>query len=97
MSRAARRTPALLPPQGGLSASLRRGRAVCPLVSAELARGVCAEIPRLFFAAEIAAVKMLLFFAGIGEDGYFDHAGRCNRADDLAQPALARGGQTTSK
>ena len=74
-----------------------QGRAVCPLVSAVLARGLRAVIPLFFYAAEIAAAKMLLFFAGIGEDGYFDHAGRCNRADDLAQPALARGGQTTSK
>ena len=32
-----------------------------PLVSAELARGVHAEIPRFFYAAEIAAAKMLLF------------------------------------
>ena len=30
--------------------------------SAELARGVCAEIPRFFYVAEIAAAKMLLFF-----------------------------------
>ena len=33
-----------------------------PLVSAVLARGVLAEIPLFFFAAEIAAAKMLLFF-----------------------------------
>ena len=39
-----------------------QGRAVCPLVSAVLARGVCAEIPLFFYAAEIAAAKMLLFF-----------------------------------
>ena len=45
----------------GPSASLRQGRAVCPLVSAVLARGVCAVIPRFFYAAEIAAAKMLLF------------------------------------
>ena len=75
----------------------RAGSALRLLVSAVLARGLRAVIPLFFYAAEIAAAKMLLFFAGIGEDGYFDHAGRCNRADDLAQPALARGGQTTSK
>ena len=32
-----------------------------PLVSAVLARVVCAEIPLFFYAAEITAVKMLLF------------------------------------
>ena len=31
------------------------------LVSAVLAHGVLAEIPRFFYAAEIAAAKMLLF------------------------------------
>ena len=50
-----------------------KGAPLCPLVSAVLARGVCAVIPLFFYAAEIAAAKMLLFFAGIGEDGYFDH------------------------
>ena len=35
---------------------------MCPLVSAVLALGVLAEIPRFFYAAEIAAAKMLLFF-----------------------------------
>ena len=43
--------------QGGVA-----GRALRPLVSAELARGVCAVIPLFFYAAEIAAAKMLLFF-----------------------------------
>ena len=38
------------------------GRALRPLVSAELARGVCAVIPLFFYAAEIAAAKMLMFF-----------------------------------
>jgi len=38
-----------------------QGRAVCPLVSAVLARGVCAVIPRFFYAAKIAAAKMLFF------------------------------------
>ena len=37
------------------------GAPLCPLVSAVLARGVCAEIPLFFYAAEIAAAKMLLF------------------------------------
>ena len=35
---------------------------MCPLVSAVLARGVCAEIPLFFYVAKIAAAKMLLFF-----------------------------------
>ena len=70
---------------------------MCPLVSAVLARGLRAVIPLFFYAAEIAAAKMLLFFAGIGEDGYFDHAGRCNRADDLARPALACNGPAAPK
>ena len=35
---------------------------MCPLVSAVLARGVFAVIPLFFYAAEIAAAKMLLFF-----------------------------------
>ena len=39
-----------------------QGRAVCLLVSAVLARGVCAVIFQCFYAAEIAAAKMLLFF-----------------------------------
>ncbi len=39
-----------------------QGRAACPLVSAVLARGLRAEIPQFFYAAEIAAAKMLLFF-----------------------------------
>ena len=39
-----------------------QGRAVCPLVSAVLARGLRAEIPRFFCVAENVAVKMLLFF-----------------------------------
>ena len=38
------------------------GAASRPLVSAVLARGVCAEIPLFFYGAEIAAAKMLLFF-----------------------------------
>ena len=40
----------------------RAGSALRPLVSAELALGVRAEIPRFFYAAEIAAAGMLLFF-----------------------------------
>ena len=39
-----------------------QGRAVCPLVSAVLARGVCAVIPQFFYATEITAAMMLLFF-----------------------------------
>ena len=39
-----------------------QGAPLRPLVSVELARGVCAEIPLFFYAAEIAAAKMLLFF-----------------------------------
>ena len=35
---------------------------MCPIVSAVLARGVCGVIPLFFYAAEIAAAKMLLFF-----------------------------------
>ena len=50
---------ALLSLQGSMS--VLRGRAVCPLVLAELVRGLRAEIPRFFYAAEIAAAKMLLF------------------------------------
>ena len=38
------------------------GTALRPLVSAVLALGLRAEIPRFFYAAEIAATKMLLFF-----------------------------------
>ena len=56
-------------PQGGLSFSLWRGGAgcfigalLCPIDSAVLARGVLAEIRLFFYAAEIAAAKMLLFF-----------------------------------
>ena len=56
----AQRTHALLAPQGSLS--VLRGRVVCPLVSAVLARGLRAEIPRFFYAAEIEAAKTLLFF-----------------------------------
>ena len=51
------------------------GAPLCPLVSAVLARGVRAEIPRFFWSTEIAAAKMLLFFPGIGDDGYFDYKG----------------------
>jgi len=40
-----------------------------------LARGVCAVIPLFFYAVEIAAAKMLLFFTEIGEEGYFDYKG----------------------
>ena len=39
-----------------------QGRALRPLVSAVLARGVCAVIPLFFYAAEIVAAKVLLFF-----------------------------------
>ena len=56
----AQRNPALLSPQGSLS--VLRGRVVCPLVLAVLVRGMRAEIPRFFYAAEIAAAGMLLFF-----------------------------------
>ena len=35
---------------------------MCPLVSAVLARGVRGVIPLSFYAAEIVAAKMLLFF-----------------------------------
>jgi len=35
-----------------------------PIVSAVLARGLCAEIPLFFYADEIAAAKMLLIFRG---------------------------------
>ena len=35
---------------------------MCPLVSAVMARGVRAEILLFFYAAEIAAAKVLLFF-----------------------------------
>ena len=38
------------------------GALLCPIDSAELARGVLAEIPLFFYAAEIAAAKMLFFF-----------------------------------
>ena len=38
-----------------------QGAPLCPLVSAVLARGVRTEITRFFYAAEIAAAKMLLF------------------------------------
>ena len=38
-----------------------KGAPLCPLVSAVLARGVCAEIP-FFQATKIEATKMLLFF-----------------------------------
>ena len=37
---------------------------MCPLVLVVLARGLRAEIPRFFYAVEIAAVVMLLFFRG---------------------------------
>ena len=37
---------------------------MCPLVSAVLARGLRAVIPLFFYADEIAAAKMLLFFRG---------------------------------
>ena len=39
-----------------------QGRAVCPIVSAVLARGVCPEIPLFFYATEIAAARMMLVF-----------------------------------
>ena len=45
------------------------GSALRPLVSVELARGLRAEIPRFFYAAEIAAAGMLLFF---GESAAMD-------------------------
>ena len=38
------------------------GALLCPIDSAVLARGVLAEIPLFFYAAGIAAAKMLLFF-----------------------------------
>ncbi len=38
------------------------GGAGCPLVSAVLARGVCAVIFQCFYAAENVSAKMLLFF-----------------------------------
>ena len=68
MSRTARQTPALRSAQRGLSASLRRGRAVCSLVSAELARGVCAVTPLFFFAVEIAAADLLCSDTGRLDD-----------------------------
>jgi len=37
----------------------------------ELARGVCAVIPRFFYAAEIAAAKMLLFLRKSATLGFF--------------------------
>ena len=69
MSRTARRTPALRSAQRGLSFSVWRGGAgcfigaqLCPLVSAVLARGLRAVIPLFFYAVEIAAAGMLVFF-----------------------------------
>ena len=69
MSRTARWTPALISPQGSLSFSLWRGGVgcfigalLCPIDSAVLARSELAETPLFFYAAEIAAAKMLLFF-----------------------------------
>ncbi len=38
------------------------GSALRPLVSAVLARGVCAEIPQFFYAAGITVARILLFF-----------------------------------
>ena len=38
------------------------GTALRQLVSAVLARGVCSVIPLFFYAAEIEATEMLLFF-----------------------------------
>ena len=49
------------------------GAPLCPIDSAVLALGVRAVIPLFFYVAEIAAAMLLLFFAGIGGDGYFDH------------------------
>ena len=48
----------------------RAGRALRPLVSAELACGVRAVIPRFFHLAEIAAAMLLLFF---GESAAMDY------------------------
>jgi len=48
----------------------RAGRALGSLVSAVLARGLRAEIPRFFYAAEIAAAKMLLFFRELARMGF---------------------------
>jgi len=63
MSRTAQRTPALLSPKSGVRILRgREGRALCPLASAVLAYALCAVIPLFFYAAEIAAAKMLLFF-----------------------------------
>jgi len=44
---------------------------VCPIVSAVLVRGVCAATPQFFYAAEIAAAKMLLFFRKSAAMGFF--------------------------
>ena len=48
-----------------------QGRAVRPLVSAVLARGVCAEIP-LFLCGRDRSSEGAVVFPGIGGDGYFD-------------------------
>ena len=61
MSRAARRTPALLLARA-FEVAGKGGSALCSFVSAVLARGVCAVTPLFFYAAEIAAARMLLFF-----------------------------------
>ncbi len=42
-----------------------------PLVSAVLARGMRAEIPRFFYAIEITAAKILLFFQESAAMGFF--------------------------
>jgi hypothetical protein len=59
-----------------LTSQGRAGSALRPLVSVELARGVRAEIPRFFYAAETAVAKMLLFFRKVALIGFFDHTGR---------------------
>ena len=51
------------------------GAPLCPLVSAVLARGVRAVIPRSFFCSRDRGSEDAVIFSETGDDGYFDPTG----------------------
>ena len=52
-------------------------------------RGVCAEIPRFFFAAEIAAAGMLLFFRESAAMGFLTLRGKRAQTGPLQNFSVA--------
>ena len=77
MSRAAQRTPALLSPQGGLSVSLERGRAsIVPTRFGGVGAWRVRRNSAVFLRGQDRDSEDAVVFAEIGEDGYFDYAGK---------------------